>query len=158
MKVEKICKREHKPSKEEKIRGTREDPLDQTKSWCHESRNNTEQGEVDRLPLADYKCGRVIGIQSDEKRTVKVVKPKNKPHELFITKGKVENSKDSEVFVTRMRDYETLISFRGTLNPGDEVLEINNVSVSEENIGEIKNITVKTKNIRFTTLCISDCK
>ncbi|XP_076324414.1 uncharacterized protein LOC143232645 [Tachypleus tridentatus] len=149
------CHHDYEPFKEETIRGIT-DPLDETESSCHDSHNNTEQGEINSLPLADCTCGRVIGIQSDENRVVKVVKPRNKPFRFFVTQGRLKNCKGSEVFMTRMSDYETLISFREILDPGDKILEINNVRVSEENIGEIKNITVKTKNIRFTTMCLSN--
>ncbi|XP_076322120.1 uncharacterized protein LOC143231467 [Tachypleus tridentatus] len=86
------CQHDYKPFKQETIRGIT-DPLDETESWCHDSPNNTEQGEMNKLSLADCTSGRVIGIQSNENRIVNVIKPKNKPYGFFVTKWRLKNCK-----------------------------------------------------------------
>ncbi|XP_076364155.1 uncharacterized protein LOC143253732 [Tachypleus tridentatus] len=152
------CHHVYKPFEEERRRGTK-DPYDEEESsWCHDSCNNTEQGEMESLPLSDCACGRVIGIDSNDTRVVSVLKPRHTPNGFFVTKWRLKNCKGSEVFMSRIKDHETFISLRGIHDPGDEILKINNVSVTDENFGRIKNLTITTKNIRFTAVCLSNPK
>ncbi|XP_076370258.1 uncharacterized protein LOC143256647 isoform X2 [Tachypleus tridentatus] len=107
--------------------------------WCHDS---NEEIEWDSSSVWNYTIGRVVEFKNDEKRVAEILKSKNKPHGFFIVSG---------VFVTRIRNYETFISLTGILDPGDEILEIDSVSVSRKNIKEIRNMIINTNKIRFTT-------
>ncbi|XP_076308943.1 uncharacterized protein LOC143224669 isoform X2 [Tachypleus tridentatus] len=145
-------KHQYKPHKQERIRGIT-DPLDQTESWCHDF-NDNEEIEIDSSLIVDYPTGRVIKFQEDGKRVVETVKSKNKPYGFCIAKKMLKNSNVSGVFITRMRNYETFISLTGILDPGDEILEIDGVSVSQKHIIDIQNMIINTKKIRFTTLSL----
>ncbi|XP_076309398.1 uncharacterized protein LOC143224875 isoform X9 [Tachypleus tridentatus] len=51
------------------------------------------------------------------------------------------------IFVTRMRDCETLILLSGFLDAGDEILEVDRISVKERDIGEVNDLIIKKNKI-----------
>ncbi|XP_076356941.1 uncharacterized protein LOC143250382 [Tachypleus tridentatus] len=121
----------------------------QERVWCHDSCNDNEEIELDSSPVVNYPTGRVIKFEEGEKRVIEIVKPKTRPFGFCIAKKKLKNS--NGVFVTRIQNFETFISLTGILDPGDEILEIDSVSVSRKNIKEIRNMITNTDKIRFTT-------
>ncbi|XP_076364662.1 uncharacterized protein C09G1.4-like [Tachypleus tridentatus] len=115
---------------------------------------NCDDADINNKPILDYTCGRLVGFEREGAQVVEVIKPLYKPYGFYIAKGRMRNSKVSGVFITRMRDYQTLISLARILDPGDEILEIDGVSVKEKNIMEINKLIVKKNKIFLKTLLV----
>ncbi|XP_013772394.2 dentin sialophosphoprotein-like [Limulus polyphemus] len=144
------------------MRGDKRKTLNQSDTVCHDSimphssPHTSEDTSMNTLPLSDHVWGQLVQLHVDGSQVVELKKPPKKPFGFFVARGRIKNCKG--VFVSRMRDHETMNLLSGLIDIGDEILEIDGVNVKEKDIIEVNNLMAKKNNIFLTILPFSSRK